>query len=277
MRFVGWLVGLGLLAVPALAWNEEGHRAVALVAERQLSPAARRYVDAVLGEHPHDNSRTLSDSSCWPDKIRPWPEFHHGSWHYTNLPILLDGVQGPTQISGDAMPALNLCTRVLKDPRSSPSEKAVAMAWVVHLIGDIHQPLHAATGFSKRFPEGDRGATRFEVKMGQSRTNLHAFWDSAGGLFWKGANHARLDSIVDGLLKEFPEDEAVRVVSPKTWQDESHRLAVDVAYQGVQPDEALTPDYIERARQVSQARIALAGYRLAAYIERLSRASNARP
>ena len=262
-----------LLLAPAWAWNEEGHRTVALVAERRLSPEARRWVASILSHHPH-GVRDLAGASSWPDEVRHnHREFHRGSWHYINLPLFLDGPERPVKVKGKILWAMNESTRTLKKGDASAQEKAVALAWLVHLVGDIHQPLHTVNGYSAQLPDGDRGGGLLEVRLGQALTNLHVFWDSAGGLFWTGAKQHRVDFIVDGLLQAYPHGQAAAVRSPREWAAESHQLAGEVAYVGVTSNAQLSQDYIARARDISQERMALAGYRLAAYIERLRLAS----
>lgn len=264
-----------LLTLPALAWNDEGHRTVALVAERQLSPRARQWVTDVLRAHPH-GAGNLSEAAGWPDRVRDMPEYHHQSWHYINIPLFLDPPERDVEVTGDILPALNRATRTLKDKHASANDKAIALAWLVHLVGDIHQPLHAANGYSSEFPEGDRGGGLLKVVLGQEPVKLHSFWDAAGGLYWRGANHGRLDAIVDDLLRAHPVDTRAEVRTPSKWADESHQLASDVVYAGVVAGQPLSPEYIAKAREVSQDRMALAGYRLASLIERLA-AADAHP
>lgn len=259
------------LVLPAVGWNDEGHRTVALVAERRLSPQARNWVTKVLGAHPH-GVRNLQEASGWPDRIRDLPAFHHQDWHYVTYPIFLDIPAHPVPVSGEVLPVINRLTLLLKNGSAPAQERAIALAWLVHLVGDIHQPLHAADGYSAMFPKGDRGGGRLMVGLGRVLIKLHAFWDSGGGLYWKGANRDRLLPIVDNLLLAYPPDERADIRTPARWAEESHRLARDVAYPGAVAQQPLSPEYIARAREVSQERMALAGYRLADLLERLAKA-----
>jgi hypothetical protein len=268
MRSFFVLLAVWLVTGAATAWNEEGHRAVALVAQGRLSPQARAWTESLLQHHPHQIC-SMADASCWADDVRPLPEYHRGSWHYVNQPVFLGVPERPIPIRGDLLRAINLNTRIVKDPALAPSERAIALSWLIHLIGDIHQPLHAANGYSSGFPQGDRGGGRFKVRLGQEDTDLHTFWDSAGGLFWKGANRQRLPELVGSWPASYPPGENSAIRAPRAWAEESRTLAAATVYPGVTERAALAPDYIATARHVSQRRITLAGYRLASYIERL--------
>lgn len=267
-----WTITLSLLLLtsPVMAWNEQGHRALALLAERRISASTKAWVEKILSHHPDPGARTIEDAAVWPDRLKSQPRYSHPTWHYANPAIFIDDVWRPTVDRGEALVALNKVTAQLKSPSSTAEQRAVALCWVLHLVGDIHQPLHAGNGYSKDFPDGDRGGNSFEVFLGAAPTNLHSFWDSAGGLFWKGANRQRLPSIVSDLISAEPPSAAAEVRDPKIWLAESHTLALK-AYKGVTFDEPLSADYVERARLTGKTRLALAGYRLGKYLERLRR------
>lgn len=263
-RLLALLVFVSLSSA-ALAWGEEGHRVVALVAQRELSQVSRAKLLEILKHHPDPTVRDLESASNWPDHIRDDPRYHHGSWHYLNLPCFVDGVERSVEIPKGALFALNLNTRRLKDSSLTPAERAVALCWVLHLIGDIHQPLHAANGYSQSFPKGDRGGKLFEVKMGTKPVSLHRYWDSACGLFWEGANSHRLPGIAAALAAERPNS----AIDPKVWIEESHGLACEVVYPQARLGQSLQPENIARHRWLCQRRLSWAGHRTAAYLERV--------
>lgn len=269
-RLFYFLLWASLWAGPALAWNSEGHRLVALTAQQQLSPEAQEYFRAILKSHPYPSVRDLSEASIWPDQVRSDPKYHHGTWHYVNFPIFLDGEPRKVASSGEVDSALNQCTVRLKDERSSSQERAVALSWVVHLIGDLHQPLHAANAYSPALPKGDRGGTRFLVKDGQREKSLHTFWDCGGGLIADNVSEEQLLKIIaewrSGLS---PEDPRVAVLSPADWIQESFRLARDVTYRDIAVNSPLSDSYISKTQEVSRERLILAGYRLGAYLQRV--------
>ncbi len=261
---------LMVLACPALAWNGPGHKVVALIAAAELSPEINARLQEILNHHPFPEARELLAASVWPDLIKDDPEYPdydaHGPWHYSNVPIFLEGPVHPTNDRGQVVEALELNLEILGNESSSDAEKAVALAWVVHILGDIHQPLHAATAYSPQFPEGDRGGNEYRIWYQEEETNLHRFWDSTGGRFWNGENGQDLSQVADELRQRFPSDTMVEMTDPRIWRHESHILARYLAYPGAVQNQAISPDYVATARAVSERRLALAGHRLAAVL-----------
>ena len=144
-------------------------------------------------------------AATWPDIVRSFKEadrekYHRGTWHYINQPIYLDEVSeaflssrlsanvatsikaGDDPLQFNILQALEYCVAQMKDPAVSQSDKAVYLCWIMHLVGDSHQPLHSSALFSKRtFPEGDRGGN--SIRIGKS--NLHSQWDGLLGNSFK--------------------------------------------------------------------------------------------
>ncbi|MGE0495509.1 MAG: S1/P1 nuclease [Vulcanimicrobiota bacterium] len=261
---------LALVASPGAAWNAEGHRTVAHVAEADLSDDAKEEIRIILQEHPYDEVRSLADSAVWPDVVRTNPAYHRANWHYTNIPFF-DGIdERPVPSETDILWAINRVTRDLKNERATRRQKAIALSWAAHLIGDIHQPLHATSRYSSDFPSGDRGGNSFQVKFGQRSVKLHGYWDSAGGLYWRGANSGRVRHIADDFREEMPRVEGeMAIVDPRAWADESYQLARDVVYKDLNPGDVLSNDYVNKARDTSKKRMTLAGYRLADFLNRV--------
>lgn len=269
MKILRSLSLLLMLACPVLAWSGPGHKVVALIASAELSPEINARIQEILSHHPFPEARELLAASVWPDQLKEYPEYARGPWHYANVPFFLEGPARPTQDGGKVVEALEHNLEVLKSEASSDAEKAVALAWVVHILGDIHQPLHAATAYSPQFPEGDRGGNEYHIWYQEDETNLHRFWDSAGGRFWKGENGQDLSQVAEELRKKFPSDAMVELTDPRIWRHESHILARYLAYPGTAQNQAISPDYIATARAVSERRLALAGHRLTALLEKL--------
>lgn len=152
----------------AHAWGAEGHRLIAEMAETQLTTKARAEVSRLLAMEPN---ATMSSVSTWADEVR---SRNTASWHYVNPPpgdCAYD--RGRDCEDGNcAVEALNQQVSILKS-RAPDAERLSALKWVIHLVGDIHQPLHA--GF-----KGDKGGNLYQVQAFGRGTNLHSLWD--GGL-----------------------------------------------------------------------------------------------
>ncbi|MCA9796667.1 MAG: S1/P1 nuclease [Candidatus Eremiobacteraeota bacterium] len=265
------LITATCLASPVHAWNAEGHRTVAEVAGPDLSPRARAEVRRILHQHP-DQDISLAEAAVWPDKIRDDQRYDHPTWHYTNIPFFDEVPPRQLRSQIDVRWAINHNTRILKDRRASLSERAIALSWLAHLIGDIHQPLHATSRFAPETPDGDRGGNDYLVHLrpDDEGIKLHSYWDAAGGLYLDGANRSRVVSLARDFRDELPRvDSEVAVVDPRAWADESHDLATDVVYKDLHPGDVLSNEYISRARQTSKKRMTLAGYRLADFLNRV--------
>src|SRR3954466_16153736 len=157
-----------LVPAPALAWGKTGHRVVAAIADTQLSGLARAHIEQILGP-----GESLDEAANWPDEMRAAPgEFWEKTatpWHY----VTLNGTtydHPPPQ--GDALEALGRFRRVLADPNASRADKQLALRFIVHLVGDLHQPLHVGKCC-------DKGGNDVKLSWFGKPTNLHAVWDSA--------------------------------------------------------------------------------------------------
>lgn len=181
-RIICLLLPLLLLPAPALAWGGFAHRLTASIAEAQLSPAARREIRSLLRVAPALDTpgcplATLQDASVWPDCVRALPDGRFGfsaPWHYQNISVCAPfdiNVQCP---NGDCVTAqIPRQQAILADRSRSPGERLQALAFLVHLVGDLHQPLHVGD-------KSDLGGNRVSADYGfktYDRMNLHRIWD----------------------------------------------------------------------------------------------------
>lgn len=168
----------------ALAWGEEGHRMVGAIADKHLTPEARRQVLALLkddrladGEPSY--RRTLGEIAYWADEIKdtPWGK-RRSAWHYDDIPVCGDADASQyCQKGACASAQITRHLDMLANKRELLRRKNEALKWVVHLVGDIHQPLHAAN-------HRDRGGNTVQVSFFGERDNppygtinLHTIWD----------------------------------------------------------------------------------------------------
>src|SRR5262249_10039096 len=195
----GLRVGILLVLVAvssAFAWSKAGHMVSGAVAEadvKQTSPETLARVIALLKHHPHYQTKwvprltqlNLSPeeqdlylfmlAARWPDDVRGDAAFHHGAWHYINLPYKPEGQ--PASVEPVDPPSENILAAYqtnldIVQGTADAATKAVALCWILHLIGDVHQPLHTIGLFTTQFPplEGDRGGTRFYIRVSEGRS-----------------------------------------------------------------------------------------------------------
>lgn len=286
------LLSLAILlpGATALAWDGAGHMTVAAIAYSQLSPKAKNQVIAILKSHPDyatweasfDRRTTDLDlgafvfmrASTWPDEIRRHHNtYDHPRWHYVDYPLepaAFRMQQGPAQ-NDDALYGIAQSEKALTDTKTSAEERAVYLSWLIHLIGDLHQPLHCGSLVDATYPQGDKGGNDFYVKPGSSGISLHAFWDGLLGTSTKP--QSRLNYAIE-IQKEYPRKalpELAKSTTPKDWSLESRQLAIKKGYLkgklkgGTTADAApaLPEGYTKSAKAVAERRAALAGYRLA--------------
>lgn len=153
------------LAGPLFAWGQHGHRITAEVAQRHLNDAARAAVETILeGEH-------LAQAATWPDEIKSYPSWRCASpYHYVTVPL---GADYPHRgvAEGDAVQALVYFTDLLRAGETSAADRRIALSFIAHFVGDLHQPLHSGRGC-------DRGGNDLEVNWFGELEKLHAVWDT---------------------------------------------------------------------------------------------------
>jgi S1/P1 Nuclease len=244
---------LALLSPLSLwAWGAEGHRTIGKIAENHLSRHARREVKKLLG------TETLTLVSTWPDEIRFYPEFKDTApWHYVNTPSGLSHdayIQAvKTQTNANAYSALETQLRILGDESKPQAERAAALKYVVHIVGDIHQPMH--TGHAE-----DKGGNDIKLKYRGKDTNLHSLWDS-GLIDYQGLSYTEMACQYDRKLGHRQVREFQKSV-PEEWLWESYS-ASEKLYQetpnGTDVDYRYYPAHAELMKQ----RMVEAGVRLA--------------
>jgi hypothetical protein len=167
VRAIVWAFALLCVNFPLPAWGPTGHRVVGRVADRHLSKRAADAIKHLLGQD------TLAEAGTWADDIRSNPRWNHAApWHYVTIEDHLTYETSKKNPQGDVIEAIGRFEAVLRNPKSTREEKAIAVKFLTHFIGDLHQPLHAGRG-------GDRGGNGTQITWFQSQTNLHAVWDNS--------------------------------------------------------------------------------------------------
>jgi hypothetical protein len=256
-----------------------------LVQIMDAHPDAQEFRDAIGGAKGKARTlRILMQMARWPDDARSGPH-DHPTWHYAGRP-LLDRRQPPPKqprdaVSGAATQAFALQATLAADKRTPAAERAIAWCWVFHLVADIHQPLHAADLYSRAFPAGDRGGSRFFVLDPRTKqpTTLHAYWDDAAT---RSSQPTAVTAHARELRMKYPRSQFRELAGSATpahfeqWASESYELARSIAYRddvprGASPEEAkaLSARYIVDISAAAERRATLAGYRLADLVRML--------
>lgn len=163
---IGFVLLLLAVSSPVCAWGPNGHRIVGRIAMNHLSEEAARGVECLIGPE------NLDQVSTWPDEIRSDPNWKRADlWHFISIDdneTLETTARNP---AGDALEAMQRFEAVLRDPQANRQAKQEALKFLVHLVGDVHQPLHVGR-------RADRGGNSVEVMWFGEKTNLHSVWDS---------------------------------------------------------------------------------------------------
>lgn len=155
-----------MVQMRGFGWGQIGHRAVGQIAEWHLTKRAYKQISKILGPE------TLAMVSTWMDEIRSDPTYDYtNTWHWVTIPTGQQYNKAAQESSGDAYEALQNIITALKSDKLSPAEEQEQLKMLVHLVGDLHQPLHVGTG-------DDRGGNDVKVQWMGEDTNLHSVWDS---------------------------------------------------------------------------------------------------
>jgi hypothetical protein len=287
----------------AFGWNDFGHMAVAAIAYPQLSAPARQQVAELLKRNPNyaewirgidksEQERTACmRAAIWPDAIRHILDYYeepehnttgispnngyrdkriHRAWHYRNAPISPD--QTPSHPA--SVPNIETQIAVLESaPQSRQADidtKSYSLVWLLHLVGDTHQPLHAASRYTRDFPQGDRGGNGIIICEQTCDPNLHSLWDGVLGKL-------RQPQTILRMVASYPhaDKQRAQILDANIWLQESVAIAQRGAYAqpvGISADSStLSGSYKANARFVAQQQVALAGTRLANLLNRLFR------
>ena len=244
----------GLVVNKVNALGQTGHRITGELAERHINSHTKKALKSILG------NVTLAEVSTWADEMRSDPaEFWQKTaspYHYVTVPKgkTYSEVGAPKQ--GDAVVALNKFSKILKNSQSSKADKALAVKFIVHIIGDLHQPLHAGNGL-------DRGGNQIKLKFYRKETNLHRVWDT--DLIER--RHLSFTEWTNWLDKEISVSDIKKwgTNNPLVWIKESVKIR-DVVYP---KEESIGYAYQYKNMPVIKMRLKQAGIRIAYYLDEL--------
>ena len=234
--FIHLVLAFGLLTATssaAMAWGLTGHRIIAEIAQRHLSKKARKNLEKLIGKAP------LAFWANWPDYIKSdttdkWKQT--GSWHYVDLPGHLDKEDFIHDLEG--LQGKNLYTQIpemeslLKNKNLPLEQRQIALRFLIHFIGDLHQPLHVGR-------DEDAGGNKIKITWFGKPSNLHTLWDSELIDYqkWSYTEYAtNIDTVnQDEMLQ-------IQAGSLEDWFFQSHELS-DVIYDKTPDGSRLSYNY----------------------------------
>jgi len=246
-----FLIALIIGSLGLVSWGVTGHRTIALIAENHLTPKTRIEVKKLLGHE------TLADVSNYADDIRADREFRYtGAWHYVDVPSGYSYQQFSNEVR--TMKADNVykmvlrCELDLRNPATSQAKKVTALKFLVHLVGDLHQPMHVSHA-------EDRGGNAIQIKFNGSDDNLHGLWDD-GLIEHEGLKYKQMaivyDTATPAQIQKWQND------SLMIWLWESYQIST-ILYKEAADNPNFDEDYYKTHMPVLRRQIEKAGIRLA--------------
>lgn len=236
-------------------WGRTGHRATGEIAEQHLNKKTKKAIDQLL------NGQSLAFVSTYADEIKSDDAYRsYGPWHYVNFPFGGTYESHPKSEKGDLMTAIETCISVLKNETSSQKDKVFHLKLLVHLIGDLHQPLHVGIA-------DDKGGNDLQVRWFNDGTNIHSVWDTKM-LESYNMSYSELAANAEELSKA--QIEQIQTGTPIDWMYESRTLCEDI-YDNVEVGEKLSYRYMYQYVNVARSQIQKGGLRLATLLNDIFR------
>lgn len=235
----------------AHAWGQNGHRVTGKIAEGYLTPEAKVSIQFIL------DSQSLAEASTYADEMKSnpahfWQEVA-GPYHYVTVPVGKNYADVGAPDEGDSVTALKQYTDTLKDKKASKADKQLAIKMIVHIIGDLHQPLHAGNGT-------DRGGNDVKLEFFWEDSNLHRVWDS--GLI--GRRQLSYTEWTEFLAPRISKEQAKAwtTIDPLVYIKESTEIRDSIYPEG----DKLSWQYLYDNVPTMELRLQQAGVRIAAHL-----------
>ncbi len=201
----------GAIAFSAGAWSQKGHDVTAYIAEQHLTQAAADSVASLFdGRSPVYWANWLDNASYQPDYA------YTKTWHYKNVDADTAYEDAPLNPKGDIVTGINESARTLRDPRATRSQKVLALKILIHLMGDIHQPMHLGH-------LSDRGGNEVKIKYFGRESTLHRVWDSSLPESAHKWSYTEWQQQIDRLTPE--QEAAMAAGTPDDWARETCEIA----------------------------------------------------
>lgn len=209
-------------------WGQTGHRVIGEIAYKNLTKKAKRNLEKLL------KNEGLALISTYADEIRSDRKYSKfGPWHYVNFKDEETYEASEKNPNGDLIAGIGKCQKIISDSNASKEDKVFYLKLLVHLIGDLHQPLHAGRG-------KDRGGNSIRLKWFRANTNLHSVWDTRM-IESYGMTYTELTSNLNKFSKQ--EIKTIQKGSVLDWVKETRIITMKV-YNSVKADENLSYRYM---------------------------------
>lgn len=250
------------------AWWAVPHKISAQIAYLNLTDKAKKEIDQIIPD--------FLEASNWADNIKTEQNIRlFDAWHFTDIPydpdrILTADQRNKILARNDALWFLNIMIPFLSGGECPKESKQWTFSTLIHVVSDLHQPMHATSLYSSKFPKGDRGGNRFKITEMKTK-NLHQLWDSVLELFSsRNETDEHIEKYARSLMHRFPRSsfQNIEELNPRVWAMESQKIAIEHAYQ-LREKTKPSEEYIRRGREIACERLTLSGYRLAFVLNKI--------
>lgn len=257
-----------LFSTSVFAWNSTGHMVIAEIAYQQLDPVVKSKVDDLVEkmQQEYPNILNFVDMATWADNLRSQRIDVYAHWHYIDQAFSTDGTPLVNLTDSDnAVYVMKSIQLAIKNERANTFERARFLAFLEHIMGDLHQPLHTVSNVSELTPNGDKGGNAYYVTYNGKKESLHYLWDSGLGIFNHDPTLENAAEIAKKITSDYPESyfgDRASDLSMDTITKEGLENARQMAY-SVPMYENITEQYVANSQQLAEQQAAIAGYRLA--------------
>lgn len=271
--FVASVTILFIFSSNLYSWHATGHMLVASVAYKNLDSAAQKNADTIIsvGAEQYPRTNNFITASVWADDIKSYGINFFNDWHYQDIFYSTDGTPIPKNYKkGQSFYMLDKNLALLSSTETNNIEKNFALRFIIHIYGDMHQPMHSVSRVSREFPRGDMGGNKFRLK-GQYK-HLHSLWDAGLATFPEfkrpldSLSEIWIDKYTQNLMTEFPLSSFTKeqiIADFESWEHENFNIVKNNVYKNINVDSHPSAEYLEHNKQIVKRQLALAGYRLA--------------
>jgi hypothetical protein len=246
---------LAVFPSACLAWGADGHRIVAEIASKHLSPATQAWVQSLIF------GQTLADASVWADEIKG-ARRSTAPWHYADIAADAKefNLDRDCPKEGCVVSAIQRYCTVLRDERASVADRTEALKFLIHFVGDVHCPMHVANAH-------DKGGNDVAVEFFHNRTNLHRVWDTLL-IERQKRNWRAYASQLEKAISDQDKKKLSACTNPAEWATQTHKATITCAYV-IPKDGQLGQEYFDRCMPVMDGQLSTAGIRLATLLNSL--------